>query len=126
MRRFPWTLAALLDAAVIVGFATTGISTHSGEIIADLLRVVWPFAVGAALGWLVSIAWKAPAAPVRAGVTVWFFAAGCGMILRVATGGGFAWTFFLVTALVLFAGIVGWRLIAAGIDRILARRRVNT
>ena len=59
-------------------------------------------------------------------MTVWFFAAGCGLILRVATGGGFAWTFFLVTALVLFAGIVGWRLVVAGIDRILARRRVNT
>lgn len=125
MRRFPWTLAALLDVAVIVGFAAAGISTHSGDILADLLRVAWPFAVGAALGWLVSIAWKAPAAPVRAGATVWFFAVGCGMILRVATGGGFAWSFFLVTALVLLAGIVGWRLLVAGLDRILARRRTH-
>lgn len=122
-RRFPWILAAVIDLVLIATFAAVGITNHDGDVASELLRVAWPFVTGAAMGWLVSVAWKAPVAPVRAGVTVWFFTVGCGMILRVATGGGFDWAFLLVAALLLFAFLVGWRGIVAGTAWILAKAR---
>lgn len=122
MRRFPWILAAIIDLVLIVTFAAIGMANHHGEIFPGLLIVAWPFVAGAAIGWLVIRAWKAPARPLRSGIPIWILAAGAGMILRVATGGGFAWSFLIVTVLVLGAFLVGWRAIAALVNRARAER----
>lgn len=123
MRRFPWILAAAIDLVLIIVFAAIGMANHHGAILPGLVIVAWPFVVGAAIGWLASLAWKAPAKPVRSGLAIWILAVVAGMVLRVATGGGFAWSFFLVTALVLGAFLVGWRAIVALVVRIRAKQR---
>lgn len=122
MRRFPWILAAIIDLVLIVLFAAIGMANHHGAILPGLLVVAWPFVAGAAIGWLASLAWKAPARPLRSGVPIWLLAAGAGMVLRVLTGGGFAWSFLTVTVLVLGAFLIGWRAIAALVIRARADR----
>jgi len=122
MRRFPWILAAAIDLALIVLFAAIGMVNHHGAVLPGLVIVAWPFVVGAAIGWIVSMAWKAPAGPVRSGIAIWLLAVALGMTLRVLTGGGFAWSFLIVTALVLGAFLVGWRAIVALVVRIRATR----
>lgn len=124
MRRFPWILAAAIDLALIVLFAAIGMANHHGAVLPGLVIVAWPFVVGAAIGWIASMAWKAPAGPVRSGIAIWLLAVALGMTLRVLTGGGFAWSFLIVTALVLGAFLVGWRAIAALVARMRARDRL--
>jgi len=46
---------------------------------------------------------------VPGSTTVWPVTVGLGLALRVATGGGFAWAFGLVTFVVLGLFLVGWR-----------------
>jgi len=123
MRRFPWILAAGIDLALIALFAAVGMANHHGAILPGLVIVAWPFVAGAAIGWLVSLAWRAPAKPVRSGLAIWILAVVAGMVLRVVTGGGFAWSFLIVTALVLGAFLVGWRAIVALVVRIRASDR---
>jgi hypothetical protein len=53
---------------------------------------------------------------------VWILAAGGGMILRVATGGGFAVAFLVVTLIVLAIFLVGWRAIAALVAALRKKR----
>ena len=122
MRRFPWILAAVIDLVLIVVFAAIGMANHHGAILPGLVIVAWPIVAGAAIGWLGSLARKAPARPRRSGGPLWLLAVGAGMILRVLTGGGFAWSFLIVTLLVLGAFLVGWRAIAALVARSRARR----
>ena len=123
MRRFPGILAAAIDLVLIIVFAAIGMTNHHGSILPGLVIVAWPFVAGAAIGWLASRAWRAPAKPVRSGLVIWILAVVAGMALRVATGGGFAWSFFLVTAFVLGAFLVGWRAIVALVVRIRAKQR---
>ncbi|MTE23352.1 DUF3054 family protein [Microbacterium sp. ZXX196] len=94
-------------------------SHHGSFSLAALAETAWPFLAGAVLGWLVARGWRRPAA-LATGVVVWILAAGGGMILRVATGGGFAWSFLVVTLVVLGAFLVGWRAVWALVRR--ARR----
>ena len=78
-----------LDAAFVLLFATLGrVSHEEGVTTTGVLGVAWPFLVALGVGWVV-------AARVRA--------------LRVTTGGGFAWSFALVTVLVLGFFLIGWR-----------------
>ncbi|WP_232527933.1 DUF3054 domain-containing protein [Microbacterium suaedae] len=123
-RPFPWILAAVLDVVLIVAFAAIGMVNHEGGFtVPGLVGVAWPFLVGAGVGWIVCLAWRVPAAPLRVGLPVWILAVALGMGLRVVTGGGFAVSFLLVTAVVLAAFLVGWRAIAALVARIRDRRR---
>ena len=124
MRRFPWILAALIDLVLVTAFAAIGMSSHEEHVgLATLANVAWPFLAGAAIGWLVSLAWKNPAAPLRSGLPVWILAVGGGMVLRVLTGGGFAVPFLIVTLIVLGIFLLGWRGIAALVSRIRSRSR---
>lgn len=117
--RFPWILAAAIDAVLVIVFAAIGMMNHDGGLTAaGLARVAWPFLAGAAIGWLVALAWRRPAAPLRTGAVVWILAVGAGMLLRVATGGGFAVSFLIVAALVLGVFLVGWRAVAALVARL--------
>ena len=122
MRRRPW-IPALIDVVLIVAFAAIGMSSHEESISAlTLATVAWPFLAGGAIGWLVSRAWRNPAAPLRTGVPVWILAAGGGMILRMATGGGFAVPFLVVTLIVLAVLLIGWRALAALVAAVGRRR----
>jgi hypothetical protein len=112
--------AFLLDAVLVVLFAAVGRRSHaeSGAVLGVLLTA-WPFLVGTVLGWVVAVAWRRRAQlGVRDGIPVWVGAVAAGMLLRVATGAGTAFSFVVVATVVLGVFLLGWRALAA-----LARRR---
>lgn len=103
-------LAFLVDLAFVLLFATVGRISHAeGVSVAGVLGVAWPFVVALLVGW--ALARRRTGWPVRmpGSTTVWLVTVGLGLVLRVAAGGGFAWTFGVVTLLTLGLFLVGWR-----------------
>ena len=117
--------ALLADAALVTLFAGVGFATHSPEAISawGIAMTSWPFLVALAVGWVVSVAWRAPLVPLRTGVPVWLVTVVGGMLLRVLLGQGTALPFVIVATLTLLALLVGWRLVAAAVRRARARAR---
>ena len=104
-------MAFLVDVAAVVLFASIGRASHAeGVTPGGVLLVAWPFLVALAVGWGLARSLRAdwpvrvPGSPV-----VWLTTVLLGLVLRVATGGGFAWSFAAVTAIVLGVLVVGWR-----------------
>lgn len=118
-RRAAAALAA--DAVLVVAFAAIGRASHESGVLGDgglgLLTTAWPFLAALALGWLVSLAWRAPLAPLRTGVPVWVVTVVGGMLLRAISGQGTAVPFVVVATLTLLAALVGWRLAAGFVRR---------
>lgn len=110
-------MALEIDVLLVLVFAAIGRASH-GEELSGLLVTAWPFLAGLALGWLVTLAWRTPAAPVRTGLGVWVVTMAGGMLLRAATGQGTAIAFVVVATVTLLVLLVGWRTVAA-----VARRR---
>ncbi len=113
--------ALTLDMALVAAFAAIGRASHDSEIWTGLWQTAWPFLAGLAVGWLVTRAWRAPAAPVRTGLGVWAVTVAGGMLLRGLSGQGIALPFVIVASVVLLVVLVGWRLVAALVYRM--RRR---
>jgi hypothetical protein len=113
--------ALALDVVLVGAFAVIGRASHDSDVWTGLWQTAWPFLAGLAIGWLVTRAWRAPAAPVRTGLGVWALTIVGGMLLRGASGQGTALPFIIVASLTLLAALVGWRLIAAVVRR--SRRR---
>lgn len=108
--------AAAIDVFLVLAFAAIGRASH-GEDPAGLLVTAWPFLVGLAAGWLVTLAWRAPAAPVRTGLGVWAATVAGGVLLRAAAGQGIAFALIVVATVTLLVLLVGWRVIAAVVRR---------
>ncbi|MBE1877197.1 DUF3054 domain-containing protein [Myceligenerans pegani] len=106
--RIPVAPGIVADAVAVLVFAIAGMRAHD-TLVLELGRVVWPFAVGAAVGWAWTRAWHDPARIWPVGVGVWFTTVVGGMILRVATGGSSEISFLLVTAAFLGVTMLGWR-----------------
>lgn len=108
--------AAALDAGAIVVFAVVGRANHHEGVLGrsglGLANTVWPFLVGAAVGWVLAKGWKRPCAWRQTGLIVWASTLVGGMLLRVVSGQGVEVTFVIVAALVLAAFLVGWRVIS--------------
>lgn len=119
-RARPATLigALLLDAALVTAFAALGRASHAEDILAGLWITAWPFLAALIAGWTVTLAWRAPAAPVRTGLPVWAITVAGGMLLRWVSGQGVQPAFVAVASLVLLALLVGWRVVAALVARI--------
>ncbi len=113
--------ALLADVALVVGFAAAGRASHDSDVWAGLARTAGPFLLALAAGWLVSRAWRAPAAPLRTGAVVWIVTLVGGLVVRALTGQGVALPFVFVAAGTLLVLLVGWRAVARGI--IAVRRR---
>lgn len=109
-------IALAIDAFLVLVFAGLGRASH-GEEPSGLLVTAWPFLVALAVGWLVALAWRAPAAPVRTGLGVWAVTVAGGMLLRAATGEGTAFAFIVVATVTLLVLLVGWRVVAATVRR---------
>ncbi|WP_406830894.1 DUF3054 domain-containing protein [Pedococcus sp. KACC 23699] len=102
--------AFLLDAAAVLLFATIGRASHEeGVTLGGVLLVAWPFLAALALGWALARARGAWPTGLPGSVVVWLTTVVVGLCLRVATGGGFAWSFAVVTLVVLGLFVVGWR-----------------
>lgn len=115
--------AAALDAGAIVVFAVIGRMSHEEGILGraglGLAQTVWPFLVGAAIGWVLIKGWTAPCSVRPVGVTVWGATLVGGMLLRLASGQGVQLSFVIVAGVVLAAFLMGWRAISG----MLAKRR---
>ena len=112
-------LSLVCDVLLVVAFAALGRASHESNVLAGLWQTAWPFLAGLALGWLVTLAWRGPTAPVRTGLGVWAATVAGGMLLRAASGQGTAVPFIVVAALTLLVMLVGWRVLAL----VVARRR---
>ncbi|WP_062517632.1 DUF3054 domain-containing protein [Demequina gelatinilytica] len=115
--------AAALDAGAIVVFAAIGRASHDEGILgpggSGLATTVWPFAVGAALGWALARGWRQPCDWRRTGVTVWASTLAGGMALRAVSGQGVQVSFVIVAGTFLAASLIGWRVVSG----VIARRR---
>ncbi len=106
-------MSAALDAGWLLVFVVIGRTSHTeGLTFPGVLRTVWPFWVGLLIGWLVSRAWRAPAALVPTGVVVWPVCVAAAMALRELSGQGVAAAFIGVALAFVGLGLLGWRALA--------------
>lgn len=120
MARWFW----VLDALVIVAFVVIGRDDHGFVSDAsDYARVAAPFLVGLAVAGVSLRAWRDPIS-LRTGLLLSLGTLLVGMLARrFIWDAGTARTFVLVTAGFLVAGMVGWRLVALAVQRLLSSRR---
>ncbi|WP_378734795.1 DUF3054 domain-containing protein [Nocardia brasiliensis] len=112
----------LVDALLVILFCAIGRRSHDEAVLAGLLRTLWPFAIGLAIGWIVAVAAASRVfgdagrdarfdgtALWPTGILVWLGTLCGGMVLRVISGQGTAFSFVLVAAGVLALFLLGWR-----------------
>ena len=121
-RRFP-VLALVIDLVLVVVFAAIGRATHDGDVLgpagSGLATTAWPFVVALLVGWIVTRAWRRPAAIAKTGLPVWAITVALGMVLRALSGQGVAVAFVVVATTTLAVMLLGWR----GIARLASRSR---
>lgn len=115
--------AFALDAALVAVFAAIGRASHGEDVVAGLWMTAWPFLLGLVAGWLITLGWRAPLAPLRTGLCICAVTVTGGMLLRTASGQGTAVAFIVVAAATLLVFLVGWRIIASVIAGVRAGRR---
>jgi peptidoglycan/LPS O-acetylase OafA/YrhL len=112
-----------LDVLGVLVFCAAGRRSHDeGVDVTGLATTAWPFLGGTALGWLLSRAWRRPAAVVPTGVIVWLSTVVAGMLLRKASSAGVAASFVVVASLVTAVLLLGWRAAADLAVRLRADR----
>lgn len=117
--------SAALDCCGVLAFVIIGRHAHEhGDSLAGVWHTAWPFLAGLAIGLIVTRAWQQPAAISPAGLGAWLGAAAAGMLIRVLAGQGTAVAFIAVAVGFLAVLLLGWRLLAAVITRMAARRPV--
>ena len=113
-----WFVAIAVDIVLVVVFCAIGRRSHDEAVLTGLLHTVWPFAAGLAVGWIVAAALARRSADAEpfdgsrlwtGGVVIWVCTLVFGMLLRVATGQGTAFSFIVVAAVVLALFLLGWR-----------------
>lgn len=112
-------LPPLADLVCLIAFAAIGKSTHeSGDSSWVVLAIVWPFVVGAFVGW-VGAMWNG-----MRGLRVWpggvlilVVTYILGMALRDISGRGLATGFLIVAAIFLALTMLGWRALYAAAVR---------
>ena len=111
--------AALADIVGVLLFCAIGRRSHAeGLTVAGVAETAWPFLVGAAVGWLLSRAWRRPTAVVPTGVAVWMCTVAVGMLLRKATSAGVAFSFVIVASAATAVLLLGWRVLVASLQRL--------
>ncbi len=110
--------AMLADFVCILVFVAIGRSSHEeGITVTGMLTTLWPFVVGAVIGWVGCRGWRSPTRLFPTGLAVWVSAVTVGMVLRLASDQGTAVSFVIVATGFLGATIVGWRLIVMLVAR---------
>ncbi|MFB8385733.1 DUF3054 domain-containing protein [Microbacterium sp. NPDC055910] len=113
----PLILSFLIDAVLVTIFAAIGRASHDDHPLIGLWDTAWTFLLALVIAWGVSLAWRAPMAPVRTGLPVWAITVAGAMLLRILSGQGTQFAFVIVAASVLLVMLVGWRLIAGLVTR---------
>ena len=102
--------AGVVDTVAIALFVLIGrASHHHNGTLSGFVSTAWPFAVGAAVGWLVVR--PSQAASPRRGAAIACITTVVGMVLRVLAGQGTALTFIVVALCFLAATMVGGRVL---------------
>lgn len=119
MRRWFW----IVDALVVISFAVIGREDHGFvSDFWDYARVAAPFLLALGVTIAVLRAWRDPML-LRTGLLLAIGTLVLGMLFRrFIWDNGTARTFVLVTAAYLLAGMVGWRLVAVGVRKIVSSR----
>ncbi|MGW4481024.1 DUF3054 domain-containing protein [Rhodococcus triatomae] len=117
----------VVDVVLVVVFCAIGRRSHDeANAVTGLLTTAWPFLAGLALGWIVNEALyrnkSLPASVVPAGIVIWPCTLIGGMVLRVVSGQGTAFSFVLVAGTVLAVFLLGWRALYALASRRSAAR----
>ncbi len=111
----------VVDALLVILFCAIGRRSHDEAIFTGLLKTVWPFAIGLAIGWVVALAVASRTSGEQGragfdgttlwptGVLVWLGTLCGGMVVRVISGQGTAISFIIVAACVLALFLLGWR-----------------
>jgi hypothetical protein len=118
-------LALGADVVLVLVFAAIGRASHGEAVLPGLFQTAWPFLAGLVLGWLISLAWRAPLAPLRTGLPVWAVTVAGGMVLRAVSGQGVLLAFVIVASIVLLVFLVGWRAAARVLTGLVSRRRAT-
>ena len=112
-------LAALADLVGVLLFCAVGRRSHAkGLTVAGVAETAWPFRVGAAIGWLLSRAWRRPSEVVPTGIAVWVCTVAVGMLLRKTTSAGVAFSFVIVASAATAVLLLGWRVLVASLQRL--------
>jgi Protein of unknown function (DUF3054) len=107
MQRPAWLVT---DVVGVLVFCALGRRSHAeGLTISGVAATAWPFLTGTVVGWLISRAWRRPAAVVPTGVVVWLSTVVVGMVLRKVSSAGVAASFVVVAASVTAVLLLGWR-----------------
>jgi peptidoglycan/LPS O-acetylase OafA/YrhL len=116
-------LAALADIVGVLIFCAIGRRSHAeGLTVEGVAETAWPFLAGTLVGWLLSRAWRNPAAVAPTGVAVWLSTVVIGMLLRKATSAGVAVSFVIVATAATAVLLLGWRVLLALLRRRPAQR----
>lgn len=116
--------AVVVDALLVLLFAGLGRRSHAETVdLAGVWGTAFPFLLALGLAWLLLRVARRPLAPVRSGVGLWAITVVLGLALRAWMGGGVVLAFALVAAGTLAAFLIGWRVVAAGVRALRARRR---
>lgn len=112
-------LVFLIDAVLVVGFATFGRGAHSeGFGVAQVWGTSWPFLVGLVAGWVLVLATRRAPTAVSSGVALWLVTLVGGMVIRGLGDGRVPhWSFMIVAAIATGVFLVGWRAIRAAVVR---------
>ena len=104
----------ILDALLVIVFAAIGRRSHAeGLDLIGIARTAAPFLAGAAIGWVIAtLALSAEPRSLAFGAVVVASAVVVGMLIRVLTGAGTAFSFIIVATISLSVLLLGWRLIA--------------
>lgn len=123
MRAVAPLLVFLIDAVLVVVFATFGRGAHSeGLGVAQVWGTAWPFLVGLALGWVTLLAARRAPTSVGSGVILWLITLVIGMVIRGLSDGRVPhWSFMIVAGIAIALFLIGWRAIRA----LLTRRRAR-
>jgi Protein of unknown function (DUF3054) len=106
------------DIVCVIVFCAVGRRSHAeGLSVTGIAETAWPFLSGLAIGWLLSLGWRRPAAVLPTGVVVWVCTVVVGMLLRKATSAGVAPSFIVVASISTAVLLLGWRVAAGLITR---------
>lgn len=112
-------LVFLIDAVLVVVFATFGRGAHSeGLGVAQVWGTAWPFLVALVLGWVLLLASRRAPAALGSGVVLWLVTLVGGMMIRGLGDGRVPhWSFMIVAAIATAVFLIGWRAIRAAVVR---------
>ena len=111
-------MAPLIDLVAVVVFVAIGRAHHDhGDALRGLISTSWPFALGLAVAWLVTIGRSHAGLGLRDGAVVVIVTVAIGMLARVLAGQGTAFAFILVALAFLGLEMEGWRLVARRVSR---------